>query len=80
MFILSVVAMVIVVYVWLYYFNNIILSFSEPQKSASETESGFGFWQTMKNGFTVIYEGFLGKLRWLAKAINEPREYIISPK
>lgn len=79
MFVLTLVAMVVVVFVWLSYFNNMVAGFSVSQPSEQE-ETGFTFLQTMKKGLAVIYAGFADKLRWFGEVLNEPREYIIDPK
>ena len=83
MVILTVIAMVIVIYVWLAYFNNLIADLSRPPEqefAAGESTSGFTFWQSAKNGLGLVYNGFIGKLRWLGEVLGEPREYIIPPQ
>ena len=80
MVILTIVAMVIVIYVWLAYFNNLIAGLSAPPQeiAADAPESkGFTFWHSTKNGLGLVYNGFIGKLRWLGEVLGEPREYII---
>lgn len=81
MVILTVIAMIIVIYVWLAYFNNLIANLSAPEHelAAEDPTSSFGFWQSTKNGLGLIYNGFIGKLRWLGDVLGEPREYIIPP-
>src|SRR5437870_5435072 len=76
-FICTAIAMIVVVYVWFAYFNNMIASQNAPQPVA-ET-SGFTFWQTMKGGMAVIYRAFWAKLNDLSNILQSPREYIIKP-
>lgn len=73
---MTAIAMVIVIFVWLAYFNNLIAGFSAPPEPVAEG-TGFGFWITMKNGLAVIYDGLVGKLHWFGSILGEPREYII---
>ena len=84
MIILTAIAMIVVIYIWLAYFNNLVANLSAPpvQEFAAEgaAESGFGFWQSTKNGAGLIYNGFIGKLHWLGEVLGEPREYIIAPR
>ena len=80
MFILTSVAMIIVVFVWLAHFNDLVAGFSVSQPSEPGRETGFTFWQTMKSGLAAIYVGLTDKLRWLGEVLNEPREYIITPR
>ncbi len=76
------VIMTIVVFLWLAYFNSFVIG---PQNAAPVSPgSGVGgdritFWGTMKNGASVIYNGFLGKLRAFGDILKQPREYIIKP-
>lgn len=73
----TVIVMVIVVYVWLAYFNNLVGSFNEQQPAAPE--AGFTFWQTMKGGMAVIYQTFVRELEALGMILKAPREYIVNP-
>ena len=76
------VIMAIVVFLWLAYFNSLIIG---PQSAAlvqgdTGTEgSGATFFGTMKHGTSIIYNGFLGKLHALGNILGAPREYIIKP-
>jgi len=79
MLILTAVAMTIVIFVWLAYFNNLVAGFSAAPEPVTE-ETGFGFWATMKNGIAIVYGGSIDKLRWLGGILGEPREYIIPPQ
>ncbi len=76
------VIMVIVIYVWLAYFNNLLAGFSAPPASESgsgEAQGGMTFWQTLKNGAASVYDGFIGKISALGNILQAPREYIIKP-
>lgn len=76
----TVVVMAVVVYIWLAYFNSLVASFSQQQvPSGSQANEGRTFWQTMKNGAAILYQGFMNKLRFLSDILSSPREYIIQP-
>ena len=76
---LTAIAMVGVVYVWLAYFNNLVVGFNEPSQEIVEKETSFSFLTTLKRGAAVIYDVFSEKLSGLGKILEKPREYIIQP-
>lgn len=78
MFILSSISMVIVVFVWLAYFNNLISDFSRQQPQETKN-GGFTFSQTMKNGAAIVYETIAGWMKNFGEILGAPREYIINP-
>ncbi len=78
MFATTLVIMMVVVYVWLAYFNNLVGGFNEPQAAASP-EGSFTFLESLKNGTAVIYQTFNDKLRAFGQILASPREYIINP-
>ncbi len=78
MFAGTLVIMIVVVYVWLAYFNNLVGSFNQPEP-ASTPGGGFTFWQSMKNGVAIIYETFSEKIRSFGQILETPREYIVNP-
>lgn len=77
----TIVIMVIVVYIWMAYFNTLISGFSPSQVSVSDqTAAGsHGFWFTMKNGMSTIYNMFMSAAGGFGKILNAPREYIVKP-
>lgn len=79
MFIITAIVMVIVIYLWLAYFNNLIVGFAQPQLQELQESSEFTFWQTMKNGTAILYQGSIDKIRDFGEILQTPREYIISP-
>jgi hypothetical protein len=75
------VIMAIVVFLWLAYFNALVVG---PKDAASGSDirtgsTGATFFGTMKNGISVIYNGFWAKLRAFGNILEQPREYIIKP-
>jgi hypothetical protein len=72
--------MVVVIYLWLGYFNNLIADSSMQSAKIEESESGFSFGQTMKMGvgsvLDVVQSGFNG----VGAFFNQPKEYILEPK
>ena len=74
----TVVAMVIVVYVWFAYFNNLVGNFNEPQLAAAP-ESGFTFLHSIENGMSIISGSFVGEIKNIGGMLRSPKEYIINP-
>lgn len=74
----SVLCMVIVVFVWLKYFNTLVEPVTAPPSPEGESQ-GFSFWQSAKNGTALLYEAFLGKIQSLGEILSAPRSYIIKP-
>ena len=72
MVVFTVIIMIVVVYVWLGYFNNLIASLSGPQVAETERVEGFSFWQTMRAGMAAIYDNVSG-------IFSAPKEYKIKP-
>lgn len=78
----AVVIMAVVVFLWLAYFNSFVIGprSGAPAEAGQKAEGGgVTFFGTMKNGASVIYNGFIGKLRTFGNILEQPREYIIKP-
>ena len=88
------IIMVIVVYFWVAYFNNIIAGISGPaiaqnepaQADTTQTaqqdgtpQSDSNIWQNMQNGMATIYTQFMNGARGLGNILQAPRQYIVSP-
>ncbi len=77
----TIVVMIVVIYVWLAYFNSLIASFSEPRLAEIPTGgAGFSFWLSLKSGAALLYNSFVDKLHVFAEILKAPREYIIQPR
>ncbi|MGC9968222.1 MAG: hypothetical protein ABSC29_00605 [Minisyncoccia bacterium] len=69
------IAMVVVIYIWLAYFNNLVAGVSQPVEVSSSTPQpsyGVSIWQNM-------YQGIIGTLHGLGNILQAPREYLIKP-
>lgn len=79
----TVVIMVIVIYVWLAYFNYLFADLKiagpAPEVTPASEQSNSSFWQTMKNGVAVIYRDVIGKINEWKQTIATPKDYIIKP-
>lgn len=71
--------MVIVAFVWLKYFNNLITESVSMRPVAEEESRSFSFWQTMKNGATFLGQNIIDKLRNFGAVLSTPRNYIVQP-
>jgi hypothetical protein len=76
------IAMIVVIYVWLAYFNNLIAGVAQPapmaDASGAATE-GAGVWQSMQNAAGFLYGKCIGVLHALGNILQAPRQYIIQP-
>ena len=73
----TIVIMVVVVYVWIGYFNGIVAGVSQPDQSVAQvqpqatqpTSGGNSVWQDMQNGMANMINAF-----------KQPGQYTIEPK
>ena len=79
----TIVAMVIVLYVWLAYFNNLVVHFSAQHSDESgaiaEKRASGSFFDHIRQGAAGIYQSFTNTMGYLGKILEAPREYIIKP-
>ncbi len=73
----STIIMLLVVYFWLAYFNNLVATFSSAPPTAQEGKIGFSFAQTMKNGTAILYEAMIHKATALGRFIAAPQNITI---
>lgn len=76
------VIMAIVVFLWLAYFNAFVIGSRDAAPMGANPAAASGsvtFFGTMRNGASVIYNGFMGGLRSFGNILEAPREYIIKP-
>lgn len=81
LFIASALAMLLVVLIWLLYFNNFVASTAAEISplAAEERQEDNSFWGTMHRGTAVLYGNIKGGIEWLGQALQAPREYIVKP-
>ncbi len=81
MIVATIIIMVVVIYIWAAYFNNLVAGFSQVQPTGPAVPAGtdFTFWATVRNGTAVLYRAFTHKLQALGGILNAPREYIVKP-
>ncbi len=80
----TIVIMIVVIFVWIAYFNNIIMPSSGGTATATSTQpvasapaaSGPGFWGKMKNDFSGFGEGVAEGFEGIGNAFHGGREYI----
>lgn len=68
----SAVVMVVVLWLWLGYFNNLITRES-PAVAANQPS----FFTTMKRGAGIVYQGFIDAIGGFGKALTSPKTYEI---
>lgn len=89
------VIMIVVVYVWLAYFNSILANVASttsepapalatpaagaPGASGAASAGGTSVWQNIGNVFSAIYGSLAGAVRGLGSILQTPRQYIIHP-
>ena len=81
------VVMVVVVYFWLAYFNNIIASVQTPlaadggasQNATPAAQEEAGPWTIVMRAPAFLYGEFMGAMRWLGNVLQAPRQYIVQP-
>jgi len=76
---LTAAATVIVVYVWLAYFSNLLTGASYRESSGADARERFTFWQAVRNGGAIVYENLADAMGRLGGVLQAPREYIIQP-
>lgn len=74
---LSAIAMGIVIFVWLAYFNGIIVQSGAPLQE--EGAGGFSLGATFRGGGAALFEETRKALRSLRDAFLAPRVYHVSP-
>ncbi|MBI3589320.1 MAG: hypothetical protein HY093_02810 [Candidatus Liptonbacteria bacterium] len=75
MILVTLVAMMVVVYIWLAYFNNLLADLSRPatvEEVKVQSKGGFSFLETMKSGVGTVFESLKG-------IFYHRKEYIIKP-
>jgi hypothetical protein len=75
----TVIVMVIVIYVWLAYFNNLIAGMSEPRQVSAAPADDRSLWQIAEGNLSSLGGSLLDKARGLSQILQAPREYIINP-
>ena len=74
--------MVIVVYVWLAYFNNLVVSLSQSPSvaiSKNDEKDSFSFWGTIEVGLAAVYDFFSNIFGGAIGVFKTPHDYIINP-
>lgn len=74
--IISTIVMAGVLFVWIWYFNNLIASFNPEPVSAEESEQP-PFPVIMKRGAAMISGEIMGQARRLSEKLATPRSYLV---
>ena len=76
----SSVVMIVVIFVWVAYFDTLLVSVNKPVEADEvEKADGFGFFGTIKSGAAAVYDFLADKVSGIFGTINKPKEYIIEP-
>ena len=74
----SAVMMILVVFVWLNYFNALVQQASAPAP-AEQSERGLTFWQTFKSGLGIVFQTAGSKIKSWFEIVRSPKSYSIQP-
>jgi hypothetical protein len=86
------IIMVIVIYIWLGYFNSIVASVPQGQDTADQSAPAdqvtpapqpaetMNPLQRMESGMANMYQSMTGFFGSLGKILQSPRQYIVNPK
>ncbi len=80
----SVIAAMLVLFVWLKYFDSIIASQTNNQdvtgqQAEQNNGNSFAFWQTFKAGLGVVFQSIADGFHSIFNAISQPKSYIVKP-
>ena len=74
------VAMAVVIYVWVAYFNTLLVNINKPLEADEVAKSDeFGFFDTIKSGAATVYEFLADTASGIFGEIKKSKEYIIEP-
>jgi hypothetical protein len=88
----TIVIMIIVIYLWLAYFNNLVAGIGNAGATdttgnqavsaapvAQPAVQNPGFFGSIGNAITSLPASFMGAMHWLGRILDAPRQYIINP-
>ncbi|MBI4086317.1 MAG: hypothetical protein HY433_03725 [Candidatus Liptonbacteria bacterium] len=74
----SAVMMILVVFIWLNYFNTLVQQASAPAQT-EQAERGLTFWQTFKSGLGIVFQTAGSKIKYWFEIARSPKSYSINP-
>jgi hypothetical protein len=78
------ISMVLVVYLWLAYFNTIVPSAApvapQPAVTSAPHESGTGIFSFIANAASSFWRSAIGDIEGIVGALKSSRQYNISPR
>jgi hypothetical protein len=89
----SAVMMAVVVFLWIGYFNNIVMGNPssqladqtavpiavQPQAQTGSSPSAPGFWAQLGGGIASMYHGMVSDFKGAGSALQAPKQYDITP-
>ena len=78
------IAVVLVLFIWVKYFDSIIASQTNSQdltgqQADQNNGNGFAFWQTFKAGLGVVFQSIVDGFHSIFNAVSQPKSYMIKP-
>ena len=78
----TIVAMVIVVYIWFGYFNGLVSNVTQVPAADNPSAQASGepsFAGNIKNGMAMIGGGIVGSAKWFSGLFTGPGQYVVRP-
>ncbi len=79
LFVFSGVAIAVVVFLWLKYFNSLLGPVSPAEQQNIGGGNGLAFFETFKAGLAIVVKTIGGAIKSVVDFILQPTSYIIKP-
>ncbi len=73
----SAAIMVLVIWIWLGYFNSL---FVRPGSAQAEPAGTFSFWDSVKGGSGAAWSSLTASIKNVGGIFTSPKEYIVQPQ
>ena len=77
LFLFSGISMVVIVFLWMKYFNSLVQPIRAPKQAEQNAEQSFTFWDTFKAGLGTVMGTTAKTLNSMINKISQPKSYDI---